>query len=158
MYGARPEVSGEQPTPQRRVDIPGQGRTVSPMEIVIACALFGAWLAASVASFLCVVAERVPRGESVNGRSHCICGRQLTWWENIPVVSWLALRGVSRCCGSRIPTQYVVAEGLCALAGAAAGALLGASMVSGQWPMAVAGLLLLIACESGMYVRWRKAQ
>ena len=79
--------------------------------LVLLAGAFGA----SIASFLCVVAERMPRGESINGRSHCVCGRQLTWWENIPIVSWLMLRGRARCCGARIPARYVVAEAGAAL-------------------------------------------
>jgi leader peptidase (prepilin peptidase)/N-methyltransferase len=73
-----------------------------------------------LASFLCVVAERVPRGESLMGRSHCVCGRQLDGSENIPVFGWLLSRGRARCCGAKIPARYVLSEaglGLwCALA------------------------------------------
>lgn len=67
-------------------------------------------LGAIIASFLCVVVERVPRKKSINGRSQCICGRQLSAWENIPIVSWTLLGGRSRCCKSRIPAFYVLAE------------------------------------------------
>ena len=71
--------------------------------------LFAA-VGASIGSFLGVVLERVPKGESIGGRSHCVCGRQLTWWENIPIVSWLALRGRARCCGARVPAWYLAIE------------------------------------------------
>jgi leader peptidase (prepilin peptidase)/N-methyltransferase len=73
------------------------------------CVLFGV-LGACLASFLCVVAERVPAHRSINGRSTCICGRQLKAYENIPIVSWCLLRGSSTCCHSRIPALYVIAE------------------------------------------------
>ena len=69
-----------------------------------------AFVGASIGSFLCVVVERVPKGESIGGRSHCTCGRQLTWWENIPIVSWLALRGRARCCGAKLPIRYLLFE------------------------------------------------
>jgi prepilin signal peptidase PulO-like enzyme (type II secretory pathway) len=72
--------------------------------------VMAAMMGASVASFLCVVAERVPRGETIGGRSHCVCGRQLSAGENVPVFGWLALGGRSRCCKSRIPAFYVLAE------------------------------------------------
>lgn len=54
-------------------------------------------------SFLNVVIERLPRGkELVRSRSRCPqCGRTLTAWELIPIVSWLVLRG--RCYGCRRP-------------------------------------------------------
>jgi leader peptidase (prepilin peptidase)/N-methyltransferase len=56
-----------------------------------------------VGSFLNVCIHRLPLRESVLwGRSHCpSCGRQIRAWENIPVLSWLMLRG--RCAGCRAP-------------------------------------------------------
>lgn len=63
-------------------------------------------------SFLTVVAYRVPRGESVvGGRSHCPrCGAQIAAYDNVPVFSWLVLRGRSRCCGERISARYPLTE------------------------------------------------
>ena len=63
-------------------------------------------------SFLTVVAYRVPRGESVvGGRSHCPhCGAQIAAHDNIPVFSWLLLRGRSRCCGEPISRRYPLTE------------------------------------------------
>lgn len=63
-------------------------------------------------SFLTVVAHRVPRGESViGGRSHCPhCGAQIAAYDNVPVVSWLVLRGRSRCCSKRISARYPLTE------------------------------------------------
>lgn len=63
-------------------------------------------------SFLTVVAHRVPRGESVvGGRSHCPhCGAQVAAYDNLPVFSWLLLRGRSRCCGERISARYPLTE------------------------------------------------
>lgn len=59
---------------------------------------------ACIFSFLNVVIDRLPRGESVvNGRSHCInCGRVLHAWELIPCVSYIFLRGRCAGCKSRI--------------------------------------------------------
>lgn len=73
-------------------------------------AIFGFVFGAAIASFLCVVAERVPAGESINGRSHCICGQQLKARHNVPILGWLALRGRAKCCGASIPVIYVLAE------------------------------------------------
>jgi len=63
-------------------------------------------------SFLTVVAHRVPRGESVvGGRSHCpACGAQIAAYDNVPVLSWLLLRGRARCCGAPISSRYPLTE------------------------------------------------
>ena len=63
-------------------------------------------------SFLTVVAYRVPRGESVvGGRSHCPhCGAQIAARDNVPVFSWLLLRGRSRCCSEQISPRYPLTE------------------------------------------------
>ena len=63
-------------------------------------------------SFLSVVAYRVPRGESfLGGRSRCPeCGSQVGARDNVPVVSWLVLRGRCRGCGAAISLRYPLAE------------------------------------------------
>jgi len=44
-------------------------------------------------------------------RSFCdFCGRQLRWYENIPVVSWIVQKGKSRCCGKKLPVSYPLVE------------------------------------------------
>lgn len=65
-----------------------------------------------VGSFLTVVAHRVPRGESIVGpRSRCPgCGAQIAAYDNVPVVSWLLLRGRARCCGAAISPRYPLTE------------------------------------------------
>jgi leader peptidase (prepilin peptidase)/N-methyltransferase len=69
-------------------------------------------LGAVAGSFVSVVAHRVPRGESIVGpRSRCPhCGTQIAAYDNIPVVSWLALRGRCRHCGERISFRYPAVE------------------------------------------------
>jgi leader peptidase (prepilin peptidase)/N-methyltransferase len=65
-----------------------------------------------VGSFVTVVAHRVPRGESIVGpRSRCpACGTQIAAYDNVPVVSWLLLRGRARCCGAAISPRYPLTE------------------------------------------------
>jgi leader peptidase (prepilin peptidase)/N-methyltransferase len=65
-----------------------------------------------VGSLLNVVAHRLPRGESlVRPRSRCPqCGAQLRAVDQIPVVSWLALRGRCHCCGAAISARYPLVE------------------------------------------------
>ncbi len=72
-----------------------------------------AWLLGlAFGSFLNVCLSRGPAGESVvKPRSHCRqCGRTLTWWENVPLVSWLALRGRCRTCRAWIGWRYPLVE------------------------------------------------
>ena len=63
-------------------------------------------------SFATAVAHRVPRGESVVvGRSRCPgCGEQIAAYDNVPVLSWIALRGRCRSCGDPISARYPVTE------------------------------------------------
>jgi leader peptidase (prepilin peptidase) / N-methyltransferase len=63
-------------------------------------------------SFVGVVAHRIPRGSSIVGpRSVCdTCGAEIAAYDNIPVVSWIILRGRCRTCGARIPLLYPLVE------------------------------------------------
>jgi len=65
-----------------------------------------------VGSFTTVVSYRVPRRESIVGpRSRCPgCGAQIAAYDNIPVASWLILRGRARCCGTAISPRYPLTE------------------------------------------------
>jgi leader peptidase (prepilin peptidase)/N-methyltransferase len=74
--------------------------------------IFAGLLGLAFGSFLNVCLSRWPKGESiVLPRSHCRqCGRTLAWWENIPLVSWLALRGRCRTCRSWIGWRYPLVE------------------------------------------------
>jgi leader peptidase (prepilin peptidase)/N-methyltransferase len=76
--------------------------------------VFAALLGLAFGSFLNVCLSRWPEGESiVRPRSHCRqCGHVLAWWENVPLVSWVALRGRCRGCGTRISWRYLVVEAM----------------------------------------------
>ena len=78
----------------------------------IICGFFSFWLGACVASFLNVVAWRLPRGESiVLPPSHCPkCNSPIRWWQNVPILSWLALRGRCANCREPISPRYIVVE------------------------------------------------
>src|SRR5436309_1188386 len=77
-----------------------------------------------IGSFLTVVIYRIPRKESiVTGRSRCpSCGAMVRARDNVPVVSWLLLRGRCRSCGAPISPEYPLTE--LATAALAAGAAL----------------------------------
>jgi leader peptidase (prepilin peptidase)/N-methyltransferase len=71
-------------------------------------ALFGL----AVGSFLNVVVWRLPRKESLNHpASHCPrCEQPIRWWDNIPLLSWLILRGKCRDCHEPISVRYPLVE------------------------------------------------
>lgn len=72
---------------------------------------------AALGSFLNVCLYRWPAGESVvRPRSRCPgCGTTIPWYDNIPVLSWLVLRGRCRTCGESISIQYPAVEATVAL-------------------------------------------
>jgi leader peptidase (prepilin peptidase) / N-methyltransferase len=81
--------------------------------LAVVCGVFGL----IIGSFLNVVIWRVPRGESVvRPRSHCPkCGQPITPRDDIPIVSWLLLRGRCRHCGNPISVRYPLVELACGL-------------------------------------------
>jgi leader peptidase (prepilin peptidase) / N-methyltransferase len=88
-----------------------------PAGMLVAVVLFGL----AIGSFLNVVIVRVPEGRSLwHPRSACPgCSAQLAWHDNIPVLSFLWLRGRCRRCGIRISPRYPIVEGVTAAALAA---------------------------------------
>jgi leader peptidase (prepilin peptidase)/N-methyltransferase len=74
--------------------------------------IFAALLGLAFGSFLNVCLTRWPEDESiVSPRSHCRdCDHTLAWWENIPLFSWLFLRGRCRNCHAWIGTRYPLVE------------------------------------------------
>ena len=81
-------------------------------------------------SFANVVIWRFPRGESLSHPgSHCpACETPIAWYDNVPVLSWLVLRGRCRSCGTTISLRYPVVELLSAVLWVLAGVLFGASL------------------------------
>ncbi len=74
-------------------------------------------LGACAGSFLNVCICRIPAGESVvSPPSHCVCGKAIPPWLNIPVLSWFMLGGRAKCCGARISFRHPLVESLTALA------------------------------------------
>lgn len=76
-------------------------------------ATFAFILGAAIGSFLNVCIYRMPLDMSVNEpkRSFCpSCKKSIPWWNNLPLISWLALRGKCAECGSRIAFRYFGVE------------------------------------------------
>ena len=111
-----------------------------PAAVPLALAM---WLGACFGSFSNVLIYRLPRNLSVVGpRSFCPgCEKRVAWFDNIPLLSWLLLRGRCRRCGSSIPVRYFLVEAagaLCVLA-----ALLRFGWTGPALPASVLLLLLL---------------
>ncbi|MCC2314818.1 prepilin peptidase [Cellulomonas xiejunii] len=106
--------------------------------LVAVCALLGL----AIGSFLNVVVWRVPRGESVvRPPSACpACGHEIRPRDNVPVVSWLLLRGRCRDCGAPISRRYPLVELTTAVLFGLVAALVGLS-----WLLPVALYLTAVA-------------
>ena len=101
-------------------------------------ALVAFLLGAAIGSFLNVGIYRLPRDISIKEprRSFCpTCKTQIPWRQNIPLVSWLLLRGRCANCGARIAFRYFGVELLTALL-----FLIPGTVVIGGW-----GLILFLA-------------
>lgn len=123
-------------------------------------------IGACVGSFLNVVIYRLPRGESIAfPGSHCpSCGRAIRWYDNIPLISWLALRARCRFCKARISGRYILIELLTAVL--VAGLYVcyyvlhlrqGAGEFTDTWPMFAAHAALLcglVACSAIDIEHW----
>ena len=99
-----------------------------------------------IGSFLNVVAYRLPRGESLLWpASHCPgCEQPIKPYDNVPVLSWLLLRGKCRNCDTRISPRYPAIEALTALA---FGAIVLTGGVDGDliWELPFAAMLIAVA-------------
>lgn len=82
----------------------------APLALTVLLA-FAALFGLVIGSFLNVVIYRVPAGIPLTRSSRCPhCGHAIRWWQNVPVVSWLALRGKCASCRSPISARYPLVE------------------------------------------------
>lgn len=95
--------------------------------LIVACAVFGL----IIGSFLNVVIWRLPRGENLSHPgSHCPkCGHAIRAYDNIPVISWLVLRGKCRDCDNPISARYPLIEAFTGFAFAVTGWFVGYSIL-----------------------------
>jgi leader peptidase (prepilin peptidase) / N-methyltransferase len=115
-----------------------------PAEVALA-----ALLGAVIGSFLNVVIHRLPRGESlVSPPSRCPgCESEIRPYDNVPVLSWLLLRGRCRHCGTKIAARYPAVELLTAVAFAAVVAARGVKPELALWLPFVAVLIAVAGID-----------
>lgn len=118
--------------------------------LVVFAGVFGAMLG----SFLNVCVYRLPRDESVIlPASHCPgCGKPIAWYDNLPVLSYLALRGRCRHCRQRISVQYPLVELAAAAIWAGAVARLGPSVAAVSTALFATLLLGIALTDARHYV------
>ena len=104
---------------------------------------------AIVGSFANVCIHRMPRGLSVvHPGSRCpSCGSPIAFFDNVPVLSWLLLRGRCRRCGAPIAVRYPLVELLVALLFLAAGFLYGPTLVAASAAFLAAACVILAATD-----------
>lgn len=100
-------------------------------------------------SFLNLCIHRLPRGISiVTPRSRCPhCRHEISAWENLPVISWMALRGRCRGCGERIPVRYPLTELACGFGFFAAAAHFGTGPLFVKFTFFLISIVLLVATD-----------
>jgi leader peptidase (prepilin peptidase)/N-methyltransferase len=120
----------------------------SPVELV----LLG-MCGAAFGSFVNVLAYRLPRRESiVKPRSRCPgCARTIRGRDNIPIASWLLLRGRCRDCGMRIPLRYPLVEAVTAALFVVLGVKLGRE--AALWPALALAVILVAAAATDLEQR-----
>jgi leader peptidase (prepilin peptidase)/N-methyltransferase len=124
-------------------------------ELPLAAELAGAGIVgAVVGSFLNVIIYRLPLGKSVVWpASMCAkCSRPLSWYENVPIVSFLALRARCRTCGAPISWQYPVVEAVTAATFTVLYWLLGPSLLFVSRAIFGSALIVLFAIDFEHYL------
>jgi leader peptidase (prepilin peptidase) / N-methyltransferase len=104
---------------------------------------------AVVGSFANVCIHRLPRGASVvHPGSRCpACGAPIAFYDNVPIASWLVLRGRCRRCGAPISIRYPAVETLVAFLFLAAGLLYGPTLVAASAALLSAACVILAATD-----------
>lgn len=114
--------------------------------VILASALL---LGLVIGSFLNVCIVRIPHGESiVHPASHCTgCGRAIRPYDNIPLISWLVLRGRCRTCKKPISWMYPAVELATGLLFLACAVAFGPTLEGAKWALLSALIVVLVATD-----------
>jgi len=118
---------------------------VSPFWVASLVVLLGA----CVGSFLNVCIYRLPRRESLMwpGSRCTTCERSLSWYENVPIVSWVVLRGRCRTCRASVSWMYPAVEMVTALAFLSGYLLYGLTMIAVVRVLFACALIVLFVTD-----------
>lgn len=124
----------------------------APLDVVFL--VYAGLLGAAIGSFINVLVARLPVGESpVRPRSSCpACGAMIAWYDNLPIVSWLVLRGRCRRCGSRISLEYPLVEAGTALIWVGVAWLYGPSWTALQGAVLLSIVLAIALIDARHYL------
>lgn len=87
------------------------GQLIKPRLVDVTIGSWLVYMGCAIGSFLNVVAWRMPRGEGINGSSHCPrCANKLKTRDNFPVLGWISLNGRCRFCSLPISRRYPMVE------------------------------------------------
>ena len=116
------------------------------MSVYLLAAIGAGLLGACIGSFLTVVTSRIPIGESIvqPGSACPRCGTDVAWFDNIPIASWLNLRGKCRSCSLPIPIRYLALEAVTSFAFVACALVLRPALVL---PVAAAATGIIAVAE-----------
>jgi leader peptidase (prepilin peptidase)/N-methyltransferase len=118
---------------------------------MVAAMIYGAVVGLCVGSFLNAAVPRFPHLKTLlTQRSYCPrCRTQIKGYDNVPLFSWLALRGQCRSCALPIPLTYPLVEIGCGALGALVGGLLTGAGVALVW------VVVSAAAVTALTVVWR---
>lgn len=129
------------------------GRTLVVVEMTAAELVLLGVCGAAFGSFVNVLAYRLPRRESiVKPRSRCPgCGTTIRAYDNVPIVSWVLLRGRCRDCGMRIAIRYPLVEAVTAILFVMLGLKFGRE--AALWPALALAVTLVAAAATDLEER-----
>lgn len=106
----------------------------------------------AIGSFLNVLIDRLPREESINGRSHCEhCGKKIAWYDLFPLVSYIFLQGKCRNCKKNIPSVLFFIELLTGVTFVLTYALLGNTLLEKVCYLGIVSSLIVIFFADAKY-------
>ncbi len=110
LYVAGPLWLADQASDARPFSLRSVDSLQTRLLTLVVCSWF-LFLGASFGSFLNVMAWRLPRNGTLNGSSYCpYCAQPIAFYDNVPILGWIALRGRCRKCHLPISPRYILVE------------------------------------------------
>ena len=124
----------------------------APLDVVFL--VYAGLLGAAIGSFINVLVARLPAGESpVRPRSACpACGATIAWYDNVPILSWIFLRGRCRRCRAAISLEYPLVEAVTAAVWVGVAWLYGPSWLGLQGGILISLVLAIALIDARHYL------